>query len=252
MVELHTSYSLSQVPYSTNEALEEYVESIIHDYSPERLYTPGAFDIDHFLEYYIGLEIDFRHIHHERKILGMTIFYDTLIDVLNIDTNQPETIFLKKGTIIIDTLLALKRNNKKRRFITAHECAHWLLHRKALAPNNPFGYIGAFQNQYMAAKTGKVDYSRSENERDDVERMERQADFLASAILMPRPALRKTYKDFFKTKNEKVRVLEKGGTNSQDDEYIKELTKYVSDIYDVSQRAALIRLEKLGAIKVKQ
>jgi len=248
MLELHTSYSLSQVPYITYDALEEYAESLVRDFSPDSLLKPGAVDIDRFMEYYIGLNIDFRHIHYDRVVLGMTAFSDGVIDVLNIDTNQPEPMFLKRGTVVIDTSLSLKRNVKKRRFIMTHESAHWLLHRKALAPSNPFGNIGAFNNQYLAAKTGKVDYSRSEKERNDIERMERQADFLASAILIPRPALRVTYKQFFKSINEKYRILVKSNDNPKDDELIKQLTKQVSETYSISERASLIRLEKLGAI----
>ena len=248
MLELNTSYSLSQVPYITYEALEEYAESLVKDFSPNSLNTPGAVDIDRFMEYYMGLDTDYRHIHYDRVILGMTAFSDGIIDVLNIDTNLPEPMFLKRGTVIIDTSLSLKRNAKKRRFIMSHEASHWLLHRKALAPSNPFGNIGAFQNQYLAAKTGKVDYSRSEKERDDIERMERQADFLASAVLMPRPALRESYKKFFKSINEKMRVLVRSDNDSKDNEYIKKLIRDISDTYNVSQRAALIRLEKLGAI----
>ena len=248
MLELKTSYSLSQVPYITYDALEEYAENLVHDFSPKSLHTPGTVDIDRFIEYYLGLSIDFRHIHYDRTILGMTAFSDGVIDVLNIDTNQPETMVLKKGTVIIDTSLSLKRNIKRRRFTIAHESSHWLLHRKALAPENPYGNIGAFQNQYLAAKTGKIDYSRSDKERNDIERMERQADFLASAILMPRPALRKSYKMFFSSINEKRRILVKDCKNPKEKEYANQLALYVSDVYNVSKRAASIRLEKLGAI----
>ena len=244
MLELETSYSLTQVPYITYEALEEYAEDIVRDFASNSLHTPGVVDVDRFMEYYIGLNIDFRHIYYDRVILGMTAFSDGIIDVLDINTNQPEPMLLKRGTVILDTSLSLKRNNKRRRFTMTHEGSHWLLHRKALAPENPFGNIGEFQNQYLAAKTGKVDYSRSEKERNDIERMERQADFLASAILMPRPALRETYIKFFKSIKEKRRILTRGNDN----ELIKQLIQYVSGIYEVSNRAALIRLEKLGAI----
>ena len=244
MLELETSYSLSQVPYITYDALDEYAENLVRDFSPDVLHNPGAVDVDRLLEYYLGLNIDFRHIHYDRLILGMTAFSDGIIDVLNIDTNQPEPMLLKRGTVILDTSLSLSRNNKRRRFTMTHESSHWLLHRKALAPKNPFGNIGEFQNQYLAAKTGKVDYSRSEKERNDIERMERQADFLASAILMPRPALRETYIKFFKSINEKRRILIRG----VDNECAKHLSSYISEVYNVSNRAALIRLEKLGAI----
>jgi hypothetical protein len=252
MLELITSYSMSQVPYLTYEALDEYAEDLIRDFSPDRLETPGVFDIDGFLEYYLKLNIDFRRVHYEKLILGITAFSDGTIDVMNVDADIPEPMLFKKGTVLLDTSLSLKRNNHRRRFTMAHEGSHWLIHRKALAPDNPFGNIGAFQNQYLAAKTGKIDYSRSTKERNDVERMERQADFLGAAILMSRPSLRVAYRNFFLSVNEKPRILNKGGNNPADDIFAKELSKYVSELYNVSKRSALIRLEKLGAIVGKQ
>ena len=125
-----------------------------------------------------------------------------------------------------------------------HEGAHWLLHRKAFDEDNPFGPAGIYENQFLAAKAGRVDYSHSQRERTDVERMERQADFLASAILMPRPAMRAAFRDFIKYFEEKPRRLVRG-TSPLDDCYAVQLPEYIAKTFNVSKRAALIRLEKL-------
>ena len=247
MLELVTSYSLSQVPYITYDALEEYAESLIRDFCPQNLCTPGVVDVERMLEYYLGLDVDFQRIVYEQRILGLTAFSDGVLDVLSADTNQPETIFVKRGTVIIDTSLTTKSNLQRRRFTMTHEGSHWLLHRKALAPDNPYGNISAFENQYIAAKTGRIDYSRSMKERTDIDIMERQADFLAASILMPRPALRKSFRTFFEENGEKPRRIVRNKT-PMDDCFAKQLTEYIADVYAVSKRAALIRLEKLGAI----
>jgi hypothetical protein len=64
---------------------------------------------------------------------------------------------------------------------------------------------------------------------------------------MPRPALRNAFRDFFKFYNETPRRLIRG-TSPLDDCYAKQLPEYVAKIFNVSNKAALIRLEKLTAI----
>ena len=92
-----------------------------------------------------------------------------------------------------------------------------------------------------------MDYSRSRKEKTDIDRMERQADFLAAGILMPRPALREVFREFFRLNNEKPRRI-KRGTSPMDDAFAKQLPEYVAKIFNVSNKAATIRLEKLTAI----
>jgi Zn-dependent peptidase ImmA (M78 family) len=247
MLELETCYSFSQVPFITYEALEAYAEKLVQDFAPSLLHNPGIIDVDEFLEYYLHLTVDFRRICYNRKILGITAFNDGMVDIFDEETGKPDEILVKKGTVIIDTSLTTKRNEPRLRFTGIHEGCHWLIHRKAFASDNPFGPAGIYANQYLAAKEGRGDYIRSQKERTDIERMERQADFLASAILMPRPALREVYREFFKYYGEKPRRIIRR-VRPLDDCYADHLPEYVAKIFNVSKRAALIRLEKLTAI----
>jgi len=248
MLELKTSYSLSQVPYITYDALEEYAMGIVYDFAPERLYSPGPLDVDTFLEFYLGLTVDFRRICYNKKVLGMTAFNDGTVEVMDEETGQIIDLPVTAGTVIIDSSLELKRNERRRRFTMVHEGGgHWLLHKKAFAEDNPCGPAGIYENQFLAAKEGRIDYSRSQKERNDIERMERQADFLAASILMPKPALRKAFKDYFRLCKEKPRRIVRG-ESPMDDCHARRLPEYVADVFNVSKRAALIRLEKLTAI----
>lgn len=248
MLELKTCYTLSNVPYLTYDVLEEYAEQIVADFAPERLHTPGQLDVDRFVEFYLGLSVEYHRICYDRKVLGMTAFNDGHIDVANEKTGMPEKLYVKEGTIVIDTSLTSKRNIPRLRFTMVHEGGgHWLMHRKAFSADNPFGPAGIYDNQYLAAKEGRLDYSRSKKEKTDIDRMERQADFLASAILMPRPALREVYREFFSFYYDKPRRIVRG-TSVLDDCYAKQLPEYVAKVFNVSNRAALIRLEKLTAI----
>lgn len=247
MLELLTGYSFSQIPYITYEALDDYGQRLVQDFSPEIAHIPGILDVDSFVEYYLQLNVEFRRISYNRKILGMTAFNDGLVEVINEDTGKPEQLTVAAGTVVIDTSLMAKRNIPRLRFTMIHEGAHWLLHRKAYAEDNPFGPAGVYENQFLAAKEGRVDYSRSVKEHTDIERMERQADFLASAILMPIFAMRVAYRNYFRYFDEKPHQIVRGN-NSMDDCHATGLPEYIAKEFGVSKRAALIRLEKLNAI----
>ena len=247
MIELQTPYTLSQIPYLTYESLDEYAEALIRDFAAHALQKPGILDVDNFIEYYLRLAVDYRRICYDRRIMGITAFNDGTVEVLNDDTGLTEKLPVKTGTVIIDPSLLIKRNVPRLRFTMMHEGSHWMLHKKAFAEDNPFGPAGIYENQFIAAKEGRIDYSRSTKERTDIERMERQADFLASAIIMNRPALRIAFKDFFKYYHEKPRRIERGAS-MMDDCFAQQLPEYVAKTFGVSKRAALIRLEKLTAI----
>jgi len=247
MIELNTSYTFSQVPYITYDALDDYAERVVEDFAPELLHVPGHFNAEAFLEYYLGMTVRYSRISYDRKVMAMTAFNDGFIQVANEATGFPEPMPVTAGTVIIDTSLTEKRNLPRLRFTTLHEGSHWLLHRRAFAKDNPCGSPGVYENQYLAAKEGRIDYSRKQTERTDSERIERQADFFASAVLMPRPALRQAYRDFFGFYGEKPRRIIRN-ESPLDDCYAAQLPEYVAAQFGVSKRAALIRLEKLTAI----
>ena len=247
MVELKTSYTLSRIPYITYGALDDYAEAIIADFAPELLHTPGILNAEGFIEYYLGLSTRYLRICYSRKVLGMTAFNGGMLDIIDEETGMEDSVPVEKGTIILDTSLTGKRNLPRLRFTLIHEGVHWLIHRPAFAEDNPCGLIGAYENQFLAAKEGRVDYSRSQKEKTDIERVERQADFLSSAILMPRPALRTAFRDFFNFYGEKPRRIIRGN-DIMDDCFAAQLPQYVAKLFGVSNRAALIRLEKLTAI----
>jgi Zn-dependent peptidase ImmA (M78 family) len=239
MLELKTCYSMSQVPYITYDALEQY--------APELLKSPCPVDVDAFLEFYLRLTVDSRRLCYNKKVLGMTAFNDGTVEVMDDETGLIIQLPVAAGTVIIDVSLDGKRNERRRRFTLTHGGCHWLIHRLAFAEDNPFGPAGIYANQFLAAKEGRVDYSRSQKERNDIERMERQADFLASAVLMLKATLREAFRDYFRFYGENPRRIIRG-TSVLDDCYAKQVPKYIAKIYNVSERAALIRLEKLTAI----
>ena len=247
MLKLNTSYSFTQVPYITYEALDEYAVKVIRDAAPELLEKPSILDVEWFVEYYLGMQIEYKRLSYDRKVLGMTVFNTGLVQVIDEFSGETAPVDVVEGTVIIDPILMEKRNAARRRFTFMHEGSHWLLHRPAFSKSNPFGSPGKYENQYLAAKEGRIDYSRNQKERTDSERIERQADFLAAALLMPLPTLRMAFKEFFGYYNERPRQLVRG-TNELDNGYAALMPEYIAKTFGVSKRAALIRLEKLKAI----
>ncbi len=247
MLELETGHSMSNVPNITYEALDKFAEKVAQDFMPETLQHPRPFDVRRFLESYLGLTVCFRRIDHKYFVLAISAFNEGFLQIIDEYSTRIEPMPITAGMVVIDTSLTAKRNLPRLRFASMHEGAHWLLHKKAFSQDNPFGPAGIFDNPYFAAKSGKIDYSRSQIERTDYEQIERQADFIASALLMPRPALRIAYKNYFNQCGEKTHRIVRGA-KSGDDIHAKKMPEYIANVFGVSKRAALIRLEKLDAI----
>jgi Zn-dependent peptidase ImmA (M78 family) len=249
MLELTTSYTLSKIPYITNDALDQYAEDVIRDAMPENLAEPTILDVESFVEFYLDMQIEFKRICGDRKIMAMTAFNTGIVQIYDDAGKTPLPLVVQEGTLIVDPILMIKRNLARRRFTFMHEASHWLIHRQAFSEDNPFGTPGVYENQYLAAKEGRIDYSRSLKNRTDNDRIERQADFLSSAMLMPKSTLRMAFKDFFMhcADREKPRAIVRG-KNEKDDYLAKLLPEYIAERFGVSKRASLIRLEKLGAI----
>jgi len=240
------------VPYIAYEALDQYAEAVLRHAipklaAPDLLAEPTALDVMRFIEFYCEMDIEYKRINYDRKIMAMTAFNSGIVQVCDDLGIEPVPLAVRGGTVIIDPILMQKRNLARRRFTFMHEGSHWLIHRPAFAADNPHGTPGVFENQYLAAKEGRIDYSRSQQERNDIERIERQADFLASALLMPKTTLRMAFVDFFKFYGDKPRTIVRG-RSAWDDCFAVQLPEYIAEKFGVSKRAALIRLEKLNAI----
>jgi len=251
MLILDTIYSFTQVPYIAYDDLDQYAEDVVRDFMPESLAEPSILDVGRFVEFYLNMDVEYKRISCDQKVMAMTAFNTGIVQVFDERSREPIPFIVHEGTIIIDPILTQKRNRARQRFTFMHEGSHWLLHRKAFSVDNPFGTPGVFENQYLAAKAGRIDYCRNQNERNDSERIERQADFLASALLMPKTTLRMAFKDFFFYRNERPRAIIRGKSET-DNTYARLLPEFVADRFGVSKRAAMIRLEKLNAIVDRQ
>ena len=165
------------IPQIRTEAIEAVGRKILMEYDP--LCYPG----NHVLcqskplsrQSLISI-LEFHTLRKNPKILGETIFDDGAVVLYDQIQRQYRMIAVRAGTILIDERLCDPSKLGRLRFTCAHELAHWVLHKKL--------YSGTGD---VAAYNGNV----SSDESHGI--IERQADTLASALLMPLPQIKNVF-----------------------------------------------------------
>ena len=195
-----------------DETFEIIARQIISEYDPGLLREPGPVPIETIIEKIFGLTIEFQYIRSDGRILGETIFEDCVIPIYERENGKGyKIIHVKAGTIIIDASLIHNRGDGRFRYTCSHELAHWTIHKDYFTIHGK-----------VAAKS--INATRS-SETDKT--IERQADRLASRLLMPKSTVKKAYY-----------------RNHSSSKIIADL----SDLYGVSRQAMEIRLKELGLI----
>lgn len=157
-------------------ALEAIARRIIKSYDPSLVTgAPRAVPVEEIAEHHCHLDVEYRCLRKNGIVLGCTVFNDTLLPVYNMEAGRYELIPIGSGTVIIDASLLDDRTAGRLRFTLAHELAHWLIHKEL------------FSGTGIAAAS----VSRTSLEEDAF--TEREADILASALLMPAPQVKKAF-----------------------------------------------------------
>jgi len=156
--------------------LETIARNELKKYKPSLVVgEPRAIPIEDMVEQYYKLDVEYRFLRKNGSALGCTVFGDTLLPIWNSEEKQYELLPVKSGTIVISAALLDNKTDGRLRFTFAHELAHWLIHREL--------YSGG---SVAAASTVKT--SLEENHA-----VERQADILATALLMPRNQVKRAF-----------------------------------------------------------
>ena len=167
---------MNNAPYFSEQALEAIARLALLKFDPQYMNRkPGAIPIEYIIEEVYGMTLDFRKLTVDNRLLGKTIFDDGVTPYYDLDTNRYEVIYVKAGTMMLETFLADEGNLGRLRFTEAHELAHWLIHQ-----------------QYYKG-TGKPAAFLS-SDQDNI--TERQANVVASALLMPKGLVRKGFFSF--------------------------------------------------------
>jgi hypothetical protein len=138
---------------------------------------PRAIPIEK-IAHHLGLTIEYQCLRKNGVVLGEMVYDDSLVAVY-LDTGSEKgytLIPVKGGTIILDESLLRRGREGRLRFTCAHEIAHWLCHKKI--------YAGTGQ----ASASGNPKKSSEENPQ-----VERQADILGTALLMPAGQVKKAF-----------------------------------------------------------
>jgi len=198
--------------YYHNEVLETIAQKVISKYDPSLLDTPAPIPVDDIIEQLYGLTLEFQFIRNNGRILGLTIFEDTMVPIFECRGGRGyELVPVKAGTVIIDASLLECRSNGRYRFTCAHELAHWILHRELFIR---FGISAAMTGIARSAETASIEW---------------QANRLGGCLLMPKCTVKKAF----------YRICDQIGN----------VTAVLAEMFDVSQQAMRIRLTELGLLQ---
>ncbi|MGD9677061.1 MAG: ImmA/IrrE family metallo-endopeptidase [Vulcanibacillus sp.] len=174
-----------------------------------------------------GLIIKTGTITKDKSIHGMLVFGSSDVDLWDEENQKNRTVFCNGKTIYIDELLLDQTLKNRYRFTLAHEYAHWVLHskivKKLAKEKKLLPYLTCKERNINVELIDQIEAS-----------CERQANYLAGAILMPYLPL-KYY-------------CQENSFNILDTEYLSEQVKLLSCKFSVSVKAMYVRLRQLGYI----
>ena len=164
-------------PTRRREALEAIARNTLKAYNPDLITgEPQAVPIEKIIEQHLGLSMEFHCLRKNGVILGCTIFDGTLLPVYDEEIMDYTLIPVERGKIFLDESLLEGASDGRLRFTCAHEAAHWMLDKEVYAGT---GRAAAHVNPKTSLEENPV--------------IERQADILASALLMPTGQVKKAF-----------------------------------------------------------
>lgn len=232
------------VSYIADETIERDAEALIAEYAQARGSEVRApIPIEDIVEKHLKLRFDFDDLH---RLLGVPH------SGLNFGPDIFGAIWLEDGQIVIDESLDPEVRSEREarfRFTLAHEAGgHWRLHRPFVLPTHR-------QVSLSAGTTRPTIVCRSSQAKA---RVEWQADFHASCVLMPRKLILSAWHEAFP--DCRPRVLQQAtpiehpfaaiARNLQDseDQALREFARPFAEQFRVSPIAMQIRLERLGLL----
>ena len=225
------------VPILSKENIEIIGENFIRDFCPTALQTPQAIDIDEFVEFYLGMKIDYQYLSNDGRYLGMTVFNDTdKVIIYDPERNEADYLHADARTVLIDNSLLADNQGHRYRYTMGHEGAHDIFHSGYYSYDpNQISMFGCLDTAPMVQCREKPlsPMPRVKGKWTDIEWMEWQANFLSSVLLMPKEAVRMVVATK-KQKNPTMRAMA--------------MIQAVSRSFDVSPEAAKYRLQELGHI----
>ena len=237
-------YKKSGVPVLSDKEIERHAEQFIKEFDNSMFKDPHELDIERFMEYHLGLELEYNNLTHCGLILGRMVFNDTnTMPIYDAEKRRAEYISVTRGTVMLDNTLL--EDEHRLRSTIGHECGHWVYHKPYYTYD--LKQLSLFDNPEQLATACR---------RDDVEGckrklitdhdwLEHHAKYFSAAMLMPKKAV--------------MRVLSRSdyselvhdfcfGTSCADRYLINEISK----IFNVSMTSASIRLNMLKEALIEE
>ncbi len=242
------------VPYLAEEAMELDAEALLAEFARARsVVIEPLIPIEDIVEKHLKLGIEFNDTHDLFGLPRAGLDLGQGPDILG-------AMFFDEKRIVIDESLDPEENPAREgryRFTLAHEGGgHWRLHRHLFAKD-------AAQASLFGGKAAPFVVCRSSQAK---ERVEWQADFYASCLLMPRKLVFAAWDKAFPDRKRRVlspnapvdhpfvevpRISCQVGEydcSESDDEALDQLARPFAEKFLVSPIAMRIRLEKLGLL----
>lgn len=210
------------------ESLEKEAERFLMQYCRKALEQPQAVPIRQIAEEKMGIRLIVdKSLSDDLSIFGETVFADSDVDVLA--DGEPEQLYCKAGTILLDPDVLMMRNMGSYNFTLAHEVYHWYAHRAYMLlrmenAGQEYAKQGSAVQQCYVYNNG--------SSRTPAALAEIQANAVAARILMPRRAVVRKYRELQKKYGAAEEMI------------IADLAIF----FEVSKQAMRIRLEELGVM----
>jgi hypothetical protein len=237
-----------RVPFVSEESIERDANTLLAQFARARhTEIKAPIPIEDIVEKHLKLQVEFDDLH---RLFGLR------------RGAEPEifgAIWLETGEVIIDESLDPEEDPSKEgryRFTLAHEGGgHWRLHR-------PFALASGTEGSFVGHKRQPNIICRP---RQSKERVEWQADFYASCLLMPRKLIMQAWQDHFGNLRPFVSdweracwlspglqvagesVTERNAHLLADTDF-RNIAKQFAHRFEVSVQAMRIRLEKIGLL----
>jgi hypothetical protein len=235
MVRPVMSLSRTGLPVLSRMDVEVLGEALARDFQPSVAWGGEPLQAERFAADYLKLNVEYQWLSNNGCYLGAAVLGENQSVVLyDPEADQPFCRAYPMGTVLIDASLQALSRDAVMRFTLLHECAHQLLHRPYFR-KNPSGM--ALRSAAPLRASGGPSGAWG-----DLERMEWQANALASCLLMPMGAVRAAIRDA--GLEERFRGhIRRGLIESI---ALSMAAAELAPVFRVSERAAQSRLKSLG------
>ncbi|GAB6152013.1 hypothetical protein JCM17380_07630 [Desulfosporosinus burensis] len=244
----------NNVPVMSAKEMDELAELLIMDYKPTLIKEPQPINYEHFLELYLGVNLRYTDITANATILGMIAFDDGRVQVYDNELGCETSIEITEGTVMIDNHLLASDKIGRLRFTALHEGGgHWWCHRGVYARNKGQLSLDFIDNQHqhsvIKCRVNSVENFAYRRHTTSEDWMEYQADYMASAIAMPKTPFKVMAEQLLNQagiRNKRIVV----GEDAETDLFARrDFPLLVANVFEVSRQAAEIKLKNFGYIK---